>query len=118
MKRHMFEGEFSFRHLERLGVGAVLDLGALAKNREHHFDINNCLPELAVDDTHEIERLIKLNHHRIDEDEIANRIRAVHNAMDAHRHRYSKPKREYDGLARIEESKRGVCLHAHAFVAG
>ena len=114
----MLERKPAVRHFERLCAGAVLDLGTLAENGKHHFDIDHRLPDLAIDDAHEIKRLVELNHHRVYENEIADRIGAAHYAMDAHRHSGRQPKRENDGLAGVEKGKRSVCLDAHALIAG
>ena len=56
----------------------------LVENVEHRADVENRLLDVAIDHAHEIERLIELHHHHIQEREIACGIAPRANIEDAH----------------------------------
>ena len=56
----------------------------LPKDVEHHFDVDDRLLDVAIDHAHEVQRLIELKHHQVDQHEIADRVAAGADADDAH----------------------------------
>src|SRR5262249_34854111 len=73
--------------------------------------------DLAIDHAHEIERLVELDHHRIDHHEIADGVGALLDAIGAHHHDGGEPDREDYCLAGIEHGERDVGLNACLLVA-
>ena len=104
-------------HLERTGVRSFFDLRLAGQDREHDLDIDHRLLDLAIDQAHEIQRLIQLDHHRIDHDEIADGIGPGGNAVSAKHHRRGEANGENDCLSGIEHCERGVGFDAGDLVA-
>src|SRR6185436_17245054 len=84
---------------------------------EHDFNVGDRLLDFAVDHAHEIQRLIKLDHHRIDQHEIADSLGARFYLESAHHHGGGKSAGEDDGLPRVEHGKRSVGVDTRIFVA-
>ena len=61
-----------------MAPGLVRDLGLLVQQREHGLDVDEPLPDLAIDHAEEVERHVELDQHGVDHDEIAHRMRAGH----------------------------------------
>src|SRR5581483_10154166 len=83
---HVLEPDGAASDVERLGSGLVLNLGLARKDCEHRFDVDDRLLDLAIDHAHEVERLVELDHHRVDHHEIAYGIATVADAERAHYH--------------------------------
>ncbi len=75
------EADRALRHLQSRRARLVLDLRIARQHAEHDLDIGHRLLDLAIDHAHEIQRLIELDHHGVDHDEIADRIGAVLDAV-------------------------------------
>ena len=116
-ERHVLEADGAGAHLERTGVRGILDLGLALQDRKHDLDIDHRLLDLAVEQPHEIQRLIELDHHGVDHDEIADRVGAALDADGAEHHRPRQPEGEDDRLPGIEDGERGVGLDARVLVA-
>ena len=84
---HVLEADRALGDDERRGAGPILDLGLAAEDREHLLDVDHRLLDLAIDHAHEIERLVELDHHGVDHDEVADRLGAGLDAVDDERHR-------------------------------
>src|SRR5581483_9795902 len=86
-KHDIVEADISPYGLQRPRAGPVLHLGLAAEDLKHRLDVDDALLDLAIDHAHEVERLIKLDHHRVDHHEIADRLRARGDLGGAHHHR-------------------------------
>ncbi len=80
---HVLEADRALGDDERRRAGPILDLGLAAEEREHLLDVDHRLLDLAIDHAHEIERLVELDHHGVDHDEVADRLGAGLDAVDA-----------------------------------
>ena len=116
-ERDILEADVARPHIERFRIRLVLDLRIARQDREHGLDVGDRLLDLAIDHAHEIERLVQLDHHRVDHHEIADRVGAGADAVGAHHHGGAEPEGEDHRLAGIEHGERGVSLHARLFVA-
>jgi len=114
--RHL-EADAARAHPDRLRAGTVDDLRRPLQDVEHGLDVDRGLFDLAIDHAHKVQRLIKLDHHGVDHDEIADGVAAVLDAVGAQHHRRRKPDREHRGLAGIEHGERRVRPHARGLVA-
>ena len=112
----VLEPDCAVRHGERLGARPVGDVGALAENDEHHLDVDDRLLDVAVDHAHEIERLVELQHHRIEQHEIADAVAVAAHAVDAHRQHDDHADGEDNRLAGVEHRQRDVSLDAEPLV--
>ena len=63
---HIVEAHMAAGDDQRLGAGPVGDLGMFAENVEHHFEVDRRLTDVAIDRAEKVQRLIKLDHHRVD----------------------------------------------------
>ena len=81
------------------------------------LDVDHRLLDLAIDHAHEIERLVELDHHGVDHDEIADGVGAVLDAVGAHHHGDGEPDGEDRRLAGIEHGERHIGLDARVLVA-
>ena len=104
-------------HLQRLGARSVLDLGLARQHREHDLDVDHRLLDLAIDQAHEIQRLVELDHHGVDHDEIADGVGAALDAVGAQHHGGGEPEREHRRLPGIENRERDVGLDARVLIA-
>ena len=102
---------------ERRRARLVLDLRLAREDREHDLDVGHRLLDLAIDHAHEIERLVELDHHGVDQHEIADRLGAGLDLEGAHHHDGGEPEGEDHRLAGVEHGERGIGLHARVLVA-
>ena len=102
---------------ERPRARPVGDFGALAEDDEHHFDVDDRLLDLAIDHAHEVERLVELQHHRVEQHEVADVVAMAADAVDAHRQHDDHADGENDRLAGVEHRQRDIGLDAEALVA-
>ena len=105
------------RHLERRRAGDVLDFRLARQNREHQLDVGHRLLDLAIDHAHEIERLVELDHHGVDQHEIADRLGAGLDLVGAHHHGGGEPEGEDHRLPGVEDGERGIGARAGVLVA-
>ena len=68
---HVLEAQRALRDDQRGRVGRLGDLVGLMQDFEHHADVDHRLLHLAIHHAHEIERLVKLDQHGVEHDEIA-----------------------------------------------
>ena len=97
--------------LQGLGRGIIGHFGGAVEHIEHHFDIGHRLFDFAVNHAHEIERLIELQQHGIDEDKIPQRIAAFDNAIHHQSHADCEAEGENGGLSGIQHRQRIIGLH-------
>jgi len=83
---HILETQIARCHDQGSGAGNILDLGIARQNVEHLFDVDDRLLDLAIHHAHEIQRLVKLDHHGVDQDKIADGMGAVADPGRAHHH--------------------------------
>jgi DNA-directed RNA polymerase specialized sigma24 family protein len=91
---------------QRQRTRLVLDLGILPDQREHLLDVERRLLDLAIDGAHEIQRLVELDQHGVDQHEIADRMGAGAKTAHRHYHRERQAGGEDDCLAKIEPGER------------
>ena len=113
----VFEADIALRDDKRLGAWNVLNLGVLLENIEHQFDIDDRLLDVAIDHPHEVQRLIKLQHHQVEQREIADAVAAAANALHAHHDDDDEADGENYRLPRVEHGERSIGAHAQALVA-
>ncbi len=113
----VLEADVAAGHLQRTGAGGVLDLRRARNNREHVLDVGHRLLDLAIEHAHEIERLVELDHHGVDQHEIADRLAAGLDLVGAHHHGGGEPDGEEHRLPGVEHGERGVGLDAGVLVA-
>src|SRR5690606_7249144 len=77
-KMHVLEADGAVHDDQRPGVGPVDHFGPDVEQVEHLLDIGQSLPDLTIDGTDIVQRDGKLNQHGVDEDEVAERLRAAH----------------------------------------
>ncbi len=116
-ERDVVETDRAGADLQRLGARLVLDLGLARQHREHDLDVDHRLLDLAINQAHEIQRLVELDHHGVDHDEIADGVGAALDAVGAQHHGRGEPEREHRGLSSIEHGERDVGLGARFLVA-
>ncbi len=97
--------------------GKSLISGFWLKNVEHRTDVDDRLLDLAIDHAHEVERLIELQHHHVEQREIADRVAPGADAGDAHQQHRDHADREDHRLARVQHRQRDIGAHAEPLVA-
>src|SRR6185312_14926732 len=109
-KGDVLEPDLPAPDLQLPGTGLVFYFRISSQNPEHQLDVDHRLLDLTIDHTHEIERLVELDHHCIEHHQIADRIGALADAEDAHHHERREPDGEDRRLPGIADSKRHVGL--------
>ena len=99
---HILEAQRALCDDERGRVGRLRDLIGLMQDFEHHADVDGRLFHLAIHHAHEIERLIELDQHGVEHDEITDRIAPVANARNAQGHDRDHAEGEDHRLAEIQ----------------
>ncbi len=117
MEAHVLEPHRAGADRKRRRAGMVGDLGLAVEDVEHLLDVGSGLLDLAVDHAHEVERLVELDQHGVDHDEVAHRVDARGNALHDHDHAGRQTDGEDYGLACVEDGQRRVGLHARRLEA-
>ena len=102
---------------ERGRTRLVGDFRILGEQVEHGLDVDDRLLHLAIEHAHEIQRLVQLDHHGIDQHEIANRVRAIADTADAHDHHHRQADGEDDALPRVQHGQRHITANRQALIA-
>ncbi len=114
---HILEPQMARCHGQGPCAGNILDLGLALQNVEHLLDVDDRLFDLAIDHAHEIQRLVKLDHHGVDQDKIADCMSAVADPGRTHQHDRRETGRENDRLSGVEQGKRGISFDTGPLVA-
>ena len=114
---HILEPHDASAHDEGLGAGLVLDFGMLVQKLEHGLDVDDRLLHLAIEHAHEIQGLIELDHHGVDEHEIADGVGAVANPRNAHHHDDGQADGENDPLPGVQHRQRDIAVDGELLVA-
>ena len=114
---HILETQIARCHDQGPGAGNILDLGIARQNVEHLLDVDDRLLDLAIHHAHEIQRLVKLDHHSVDQDKIADGMGAVAHPGRAHQHDRRQAGGENDRLPGIENRKRRIGFDTSPLVA-
>ena len=104
-------------HLEVGRAGRVADFRVLVEDVEHRADVDDRLLDLAIDHAHEVQRLVELQHHHVEQHEVADGIMPFADALDAHDEHRDHAGGEDDRLARVQHRERDIGAHAEALVA-
>ena len=102
---------------ERRRAGAVGHLGRHLQKAEHRLDVGEALLDLAIDEADEVQRDGELHQERVDQHEIADRLRPGHDGARRNHHAHRHAEREDHGLAEIQPGERGPGAHSRALVA-
>ena len=86
MEMHVLKPHMAGTDLQGQGARAILDFGVLVKNQEHRLNVDHRLLGLAVHHAHKIERDGQLDHQRVEQHKITQRVAAIADAHDAHGH--------------------------------
>ena len=116
-KAHVLEAHIARGHRERFRAGNVLDLGRTRQHIEHLLDVDDRLSDLAIDESHEVQRHKELDHHGVDHHEVADRVCAITDRESAHQHGRRQSGGEDHGLSGVENRKRSIGADARLFVA-
>src|SRR3984957_8628173 len=84
MERNVLETDRAPGNFEIARARRVANFRMLVEDVEHRPDVEDRLLDLAIHHAHEIERLIELQHHYVQESEIARCIASHANIEDAH----------------------------------
>ncbi len=114
---NVLEADCATCDLERASAGYIHDFRLAREDRKHALDVGHRLLDLAIDHAHEIERLVKLDHHGVDQHEIADRLGAGSDFIGAQHHGGGEPDGKDHRLPGIEHAERGIGLDAGIFVA-
>src|SRR5690606_5088860 len=102
---------------QRLRVRPIDDLGIDIEEIEHRLNIDEALPDLAIDEADEIERDRQLHEQRIDEHEIADGLLATHDGRAGHDHADCHANGKDDHLANVKPGKGRPYLRGGLLVA-
>ena len=106
----MLKPHFALLHLQGLGIGAVIDFAIFGHKPKHTLHIGKALFDLAIQHAQKIQRNVKLNHERIDQDQIAERHGAVHHAHGGPPDHEGHGHRNNQSLAHIEHRQRRLAF--------
>ena len=113
---HRLEAHRGAIQRERARARAVLDLGLQIEQAHQVLEIGQRLPDLAVDHSQEVERLVQLQEEGIDQDHVAHGHGARDHAAGSQDHDHRDPDRDDPGLAEIEGGERGLRADRSALV--
>ena len=116
-KLHVAELDPALGYPEGLRVRPVDHLPLDVEQGEHVLDVGQALADLAVDHADEVQRLRKLHQHGVDEDEVADRLRAGHHFARRQHHDYGHAHAEDQALAEIQPAQRRPGQGRGLFVA-
>ena len=114
---HVIKDDLPLAGHEGFRARAVGNGGVLAQDREHAFNVDEALLDLAVGGADEVERHVELDHQRIDHDEVADGERAREDLLRCHDHHEGEADRIDDGLSGVEHRERDPGLDRGLLVA-
>ena len=102
---HVPEGDRALRDDQVRRARAVRHLLPDIEEIEHLLDIGEALTDFTIDEADEVERHGKLHQHGIDEDEVADRLRSLHDGTRRQAHADGHAEREDDALAEVQPAE-------------
>ena len=113
----MVEHDLAARHHELRRAGSVGDLGRDVEQAEHALHADDGVADLAIGEAQHVERHVELQQEGVHGHEIAERHRALNDALARHQHHHGEAAGDDGALAYVEQRQRAAGTDRRRLVA-